>query len=82
MVKTKTKGKVDWKDIRSEQKELGISKRLTLAGFRKAWIKVHGEPTTKRDYNFVYGQGLIDFYEDYMTDKDSKNVWQYLKLKK
>ena len=76
---TKSKGKVDRKAIRVEQKELGINKNLSLAGFRRAWIKVHGEPMTKRERTFLDGQGLKDFYEDYMTDADSKNVWQYLK---
>ena len=74
----KSKGKVDRKTIRGVQKELGIKKNISLATFRKAWVKVKGEPTTKREQDFLDGQGLKDFYEDYMTDADSKNVWQYL----
>jgi len=75
----KSTGKVDRKVIREAQKELGITKKITLSDFRKAWISVKGKPQTKQEENFLYGQGLKDFYEDYMTDKDSRNVYQYLK---
>ena len=75
---TRSKGKVDRKTIRAEQKELGINKSMSLATFRKAWVKMKGDPSTKREKEFLDGQGLKDFYEDYMTHKDSKNVWQYL----
>ena len=76
---SKTRGKVDRRTIQVEQKELGIKKALSLASFKRAWIKVRGKPTTKQEQNFLDGQGLKDFYEDYMTDADSKNVWAYLK---
>lgn len=76
----KSKGKVDRKAIRIGQKELGIKKTMSLATFRKAWVKVKGEPTTKQEQMFLDGQGLKDFYEDYMTDASSRNVWQYLNV--
>ena len=54
----KSKGKVDRKTIRGVQKELGIKKNISLATFRKAWVKVKGEPTTKREQDFLDGQGF------------------------
>ena len=74
----KSTGKVDWRTIHSEQKESGIRKRMTLDEFRRAWIKAKGPAQDKSDERFLYGQGLKDFFEDYMCS-DSKNVWEYLR---
>ena len=70
---------VDWQCIRYAQKELCIKKNIRLDQFKERWILFFGKPTSDSEKNFFLpGGGIEMFYEDYMTDRDSSNLDEYL----